>query len=145
MTNRIREIRELRGLSLQALADLVGTSNQNVSRVELGQTKLNEDWMRRLGNALDVDPVELLSENADYQGPYVPELMQLAIEGTLTHAANLGYQLTPAETGEICVLLYEEAIEKEGDARNDFLINESSNIVSFAVRRSRHEKLVRTK
>ncbi|MBY0430980.1 MAG: helix-turn-helix domain-containing protein [Rhodospirillales bacterium] len=64
MQNRIRELREQRGLSLEQLAARAGTTNQQVSRLEKGQRRLTDDWLRRLAEALQVHPVDLLSDLA---------------------------------------------------------------------------------
>jgi phage repressor protein C with HTH and peptisase S24 domain len=58
--NRIREFRERAGLSMQALADRAGTSAPQINKLEKGERKLTVDWMIRLGNALAVDPKELM-------------------------------------------------------------------------------------
>lgn len=59
LRNRIRSLREARGWSQSELARRVGTSQVEISRLETGERKLTEDWMRRLANALDVRPVHL--------------------------------------------------------------------------------------
>lgn len=59
--NRIREIRESKGLTEAALADLVGTSQATIHRLETGERKLTEDWMRAIAKALEVTPADLIS------------------------------------------------------------------------------------
>jgi transcriptional regulator with XRE-family HTH domain len=54
--NRIRELRETRGLTLAELADRVGTTNQQISHLELGKRQLTVEWLRRLGVALECHP-----------------------------------------------------------------------------------------
>lgn len=61
LPNRIREIRERKGLSQTALGALVGCRNQQISKLETGALRLSTLWMRRLAQALDVEPWELLS------------------------------------------------------------------------------------
>jgi transcriptional regulator with XRE-family HTH domain len=58
--NRIREMRELRGLSQKKLADAVGTSQPQIDRLEKGDRGLDQDWMFRLAKALDCQPADLL-------------------------------------------------------------------------------------
>jgi transcriptional regulator with XRE-family HTH domain len=65
MANRIKEWRLKRGLSMQALAERVGTSRQQVHKLERGERRLTEDWMRRLGNILECAPADLLSPDFD--------------------------------------------------------------------------------
>jgi len=61
MSNRLKELREARGLSLVALAAMVGTTGQEISHLELGKRKLTVAWMERLGGALDCHPWSLVS------------------------------------------------------------------------------------
>ena len=75
--NRIRELREARGLTQQQLADACGTTQPTIDRLEKGIRQLTEKWMQRLASALQVEPADLLataltaglSEDA---APYVP-------------------------------------------------------------------------
>lgn len=61
--NRIRALREARGLSLEALAVLVGTTNQQISHLETGKRRLTVDWLSRLGEALCCHPWTLVSDD----------------------------------------------------------------------------------
>lgn len=47
-------------MSLDDVAALANTSNQQVSHLERGKRRLTLDWMVRLGKALDVPPIALL-------------------------------------------------------------------------------------
>ena len=66
--NRVREFREARGLSQEQLGELLGTEPSTVSRLERGDRKLTEPWLRRLGKALDVPAGELLAEAGGKDG-----------------------------------------------------------------------------
>lgn len=46
-------------MSLDALAWRVGTTNQQVSHLELGKRRLTATWFLRLADALACDPLEL--------------------------------------------------------------------------------------
>ncbi|MBI4185316.1 MAG: helix-turn-helix transcriptional regulator [Proteobacteria bacterium] len=59
-SNRLRELRETRGLSLDRLAKMVGTTHQQISRLERGERRLTEGWMRRIATALGCRPSELI-------------------------------------------------------------------------------------
>lgn len=63
-TNRLKELREVRGLSLAALAALVGTTNQQISHLELGKRQLTVEWLVRIARALDCHPWAIISESA---------------------------------------------------------------------------------
>lgn len=62
INNRIRELREARGWSQQALAERVfpPTTKTQISKLENGQRDLSDDWKRRLAAALDVAPLDLV-------------------------------------------------------------------------------------
>jgi len=60
MSNPVKAMREARGLSLQALADLVGTTRQQVHKLESGERRLSIDWLLKLSAALGADPKDLL-------------------------------------------------------------------------------------
>jgi transcriptional regulator with XRE-family HTH domain len=62
--NRIKEIRESRGLSQEALAKEVETSQPQIRRLENGERSLTEKWMRKIAEALDVHPADLLTVTA---------------------------------------------------------------------------------
>jgi transcriptional regulator with XRE-family HTH domain len=63
--NRLRELREARGLTLAELADRVGTTNQQISHLELGKRQLTVEWLRRLGDALDCHPWAIVEPPRD--------------------------------------------------------------------------------
>ncbi len=61
---RLREIRKAKGLTLQQVAERVkprGTTPQTIGRLETGARTLTLDWVRRIAEAMEVDPAELLS------------------------------------------------------------------------------------
>lgn len=63
-TNRIRELRQARGMTQEDLAALVGeeTSIATVSRLESGRMTLTLPWMERISAALGVTPHEIIAK-----------------------------------------------------------------------------------
>ena len=59
-SNRLKELRDLAGLSMQALADRVGTTAPQINKLEKGERRLTLDWMTRLASALGIEPKDLL-------------------------------------------------------------------------------------
>lgn len=59
--NRIRELREASRISSYELAERVGTTQSQISRLETGERRLTEDWMRRIARALNVAPSDLIA------------------------------------------------------------------------------------
>ncbi len=56
---KLRAARLLRGLTQQQLAQLAGTSQPQIDRLESGKRKLSIDWMVRLAPHLGVSPIDL--------------------------------------------------------------------------------------
>jgi len=72
--NRLREIREQAGLSMQALATLVGTTAPQINKLEKGERRLTLDWMTRLATALGIEPKDLLPPATAKPRPSVPTI-----------------------------------------------------------------------
>jgi putative transcriptional regulator len=53
MKNRVKELRDEKGWSQEELAVRVSSSQQQISRVEQGTTKLSEKWIRLLTKAFE--------------------------------------------------------------------------------------------
>lgn len=56
----IRQWRQKRGMSLEALADRVPMDKGNLSKVERGLLPYNQEMLERLADALQTDPPSLL-------------------------------------------------------------------------------------
>jgi transcriptional regulator with XRE-family HTH domain len=60
--SRLRQIRQLKGLSQEELADMSGLHRTYVGSVERSERNISIDNIERLAKALEVDIVELLKE-----------------------------------------------------------------------------------
>lgn len=58
--NRIRELRMQAKMSQQTLGNQIGVSKVTISDLERGNMRLDTDYMRRIAQALDVAPADLL-------------------------------------------------------------------------------------
>ncbi|MEL6487149.1 MAG: helix-turn-helix transcriptional regulator [Pseudomonadota bacterium] len=76
MINRIREIRQAKGLTLAELAAACDppTTAQTVGRLETGMRTLSTKWMDRIGAALGVDPQTLVRSEAEARPQVIAEL-----------------------------------------------------------------------
>jgi transcriptional regulator with XRE-family HTH domain len=84
MATRIRLTRKLRGLTLQELADKVGTTPQTIQRLETNNMTVSIEWLERIGQALQVNPATLLSS---YKAPEVTVMGELVADGSIRRAA----------------------------------------------------------
>lgn len=63
--NNIRALRKFRGLSQQQLADMIGSSQSMIDRLEKGERPLTQKWMRAIADALKCKPYQLVQEDFD--------------------------------------------------------------------------------
>lgn len=61
MGNRIRELRDARGLSQAELGRRIGATKQQISHLEHGRRRLTDTWIHKLAAALAVSPSDLLA------------------------------------------------------------------------------------
>jgi transcriptional regulator with XRE-family HTH domain len=61
---KLKELRRLRALSQQELADSAGVGRNTVSRIERGESGAHGRTLRRLAGALGVDVAELVKMEA---------------------------------------------------------------------------------
>ena len=59
---RLRELRRQRVLSMRELEEVSGVSYNTIWRLETGKTGAQPRTIRRIANALGVDPAELVKE-----------------------------------------------------------------------------------
>ncbi|CAO3413289.1 LexA family transcriptional regulator [Azospirillum doebereinerae] len=60
----MRELRQAAGLSQEKLAELAGTSQPQINKLETGQRKMTVDWAVKLARPLGVEPTLLLGLDA---------------------------------------------------------------------------------
>lgn len=89
LANRIRELRERQGWTIQELAKKAGISHPTVSRVETGKTKIHNRHLAKLSAALGVEPIQLISEYPVPKSEPQAELMRLAVDLSDEEAAAL--------------------------------------------------------
>lgn len=79
MTNRIRELRELAGMTQADLAEATGYSEAQISRLEGETRRLNMDAMRRISEAVKCAPEDLIAYAATL--PSCPDVEAAELEG----------------------------------------------------------------
>jgi len=73
----IRELRERRGLTLEALGQAVGSNRQQIWKLENGYTRLTLDWMIKLAGPLGVEPKDLVPESVDAARSLLPRARRM--------------------------------------------------------------------
>ncbi len=68
MKNRLTEYRKARGMTLDAVAKLAGTTRGQIWKLENGEIQLTPRWLDRLSKALDCEPLELLGGSEGLAG-----------------------------------------------------------------------------
>lgn len=61
MSNNIAEIRKAANLSQSDLAEAIGTTLNNLGKLERGERRLNQDWINKIAGALGVTPEDVIS------------------------------------------------------------------------------------
>ncbi len=76
MTNRIRDLRKAKGMTLADLAAACHppTTAQTIGRLETGMRSLSLTWMNRIAAALGVDPASLMRADSAAPARIVAEL-----------------------------------------------------------------------
>ena len=102
MKNNIGLFRKKNGLSMQELAELAGTSQQQIDRLEKGQRRLTADWMEKLSKPLKCKPAELMSFEADTTRQSKVEVANAKVLGAIeTHFSNSVREFADDEQYEI--------------------------------------------
>jgi transcriptional regulator with XRE-family HTH domain len=73
----IRQYREHRGLSQEQLAERMGTTKANISRVENYRQGYTQDFLEAAADAMQTDPASLLNRPPDTPDP-LQQLLDLA-------------------------------------------------------------------
>lgn len=79
LSERIKDLRKKRGLSLEQLAEMIGTSRQTVHRYETGAiANIPHEKIEALANALETTPSSLMGWDTDSK---IPSLINMANTG----------------------------------------------------------------
>lgn len=76
---RLKNFRKLKGLSGEALGDLVGTNKSKISKLESGEQTLDTKWAKKLAPHLGVKPVQLLPD-MESEDDLIRQIQNLAEE-----------------------------------------------------------------
>lgn len=114
--NKLKELREARGLSQAALGAKVGTSAAQINRLEKGLRKLTIDWILRLTEALGTTAEELVDlplGNGVGGGKCDQALLETALGALMEAADKLKLKPSRKELSKWASYVYNEAIEQK--------------------------------
>lgn len=104
--NRIRQLREARGLTLAELAALLPnpatgaqTDVSTISKLELSKRSLTAEWMHRIAGALGVEPAALIDSGTDFTPVRRVPLVGTIAAGNWREAIEDPLSLVPCESG----------------------------------------------
>ena len=101
LKNRVREVREEKGVSLRTLADILGISPPYLSHIETGKAPLKRKMVNAMADALGCEPISLLQSDEDIAAsfPSVTKIDLGIFQLAYSHAAEISDEIYK-ETGE---------------------------------------------
>jgi transcriptional regulator with XRE-family HTH domain len=107
MSNRIRDIRKAKGMTLADLAAACDppTTAQTIGRLETGMRQLSLTWMNRIAAALGVDPASLMRAEAAPPALVVAELGADGAEALAAPREALAPSVLAPEHGPAALVL----------------------------------------
>lgn len=97
MKLRLKQLRDMRGLSQRALAEKAGMSPSYYADIERGDKQINARRLDALARALDVEPADIISDEAnpedvkmraEYEG--LPEAQKELVRQMVSSLASKG-------------------------------------------------------
>jgi transcriptional regulator with XRE-family HTH domain len=141
VSENIRRVRKARGLSLERVAEkcVPKTSYQQISRLEENGRRLTLDWVERIGHAMSVDPIELITgQNAAGRPAGLSEQVANEVARTLARVA-LGGEEPDDGTLQVLSLMLQELSETFSAHPQAFRDPEIARpVLALASRRSGH-------
>lgn len=115
-TNRVRELRQSRDLTIKQLADQLGVAFSSLQKIETGGVDLDLTWIAKLSQALKVKPYELLPKEwqpvgAGSGAEKLQKDLQDMIEIVEDFLTKRKLSLSPAHKAELIVVLLDIAAE----------------------------------
>lgn len=89
LQNRIRAVRKRRGMTLKKVSAAIGINHGTLSRLERGEMRLDDNYLDLIARALEVDPVELLTDTPVARNETQAELFRTIAELPEDSAAAL--------------------------------------------------------
>jgi transcriptional regulator with XRE-family HTH domain len=117
--NKIKELRLRLGLSLEDVAGRVGTSHQNIQRLESGGVSLTSQWIEPISRALNCYPSELLPDEWQKEHSLYYDALSKAIQLAEEFLNENELEMPPEIKGRFVAAIYEMAITEEKKATEE--------------------------
>ncbi|GJD73122.1 helix-turn-helix transcriptional regulator [Methylobacterium goesingense] len=119
--NRIAELRKLRGMTQQALADAVGAHWITISKLERGKLPLSFEWAERIGHALGVGEFDV------FRTRFAPNTV--FVDGVIIEGGRAFYYKD--EAGNLDHQAYMIEVETAQSPLKDWFIIENNALFPF--------------
>ena len=120
MKNRIKELRAAQGLTQKALAELVGTTKNQMVKLENGDRRLSDHWAQRIAPHLSAQPYELfMPDGVSTPLKFVPLVGHISC-GDWREAIEQADKIVPAVTEGVNVF----ALRAVGDSMDQLIRDE---------------------
>lgn len=126
--NRLKELRQKSGLTLDELALRAGTSQPQIFRLERGERDMSLEWIDRLAKALHCRPYELLPE--EWQPENLPKTNDVSLNyvGEIIETVELWLKdnkksLSPKNKAQLIKALYEETFDLPKNERSEKIVD----------------------
>ncbi len=136
----MRELRQAAGLSQEKLAELAGTSQPQINKLETGQRKMTVDWAVKLAQPLGVEPAVLLGLDlpatpvtARPARPAMPALLRTPPVGAQQVQAAASMPVRAAARGGVDQEMFLEDGPIDWIARPDYLKNARDPYAMYVV------------
>jgi transcriptional regulator with XRE-family HTH domain len=112
--NRIKDLREERGISSRKLAQQIGTSAPHMSRLEAGQSPLSIEWILKLSKVLGVNTHEIVDLPLDKKlSNSCDDALLGSVLGWLLEASEkYKIKLSRQDLSKWASYVYKEAVEQ---------------------------------
>lgn len=123
MANNLKALRKRKGFTQEDLARAMGTSRDQLAKLESGARRLSNVWIDRAAHALAVDPADLVREHATIE---VSGTVATSVDGaTITYGTDDGkrsYVRAPYNSTRTTVALEVQGSPMRGVAEDGWFI-----------------------
>lgn len=78
--NKLKDLRQRKGLTLKEVAERADTSIPQIQRLENGDRRLTTEWIERLSKALNCHPSEIVPEFSKQKEKTLEEILEQGLQ-----------------------------------------------------------------